>query len=565
MNHLKAKLKEVYSDKIDLSDARNDDEKENYFFTRAYAAYTVQVLANIEPSLASQKVTDGFEDNGIDLFYFDKRNKELWLLQSKWIKSGNGEPETGEVSKFKNGVIDLIDLKLDRFNKKIQGREDEIIEALNDPLVKIKIVLTFTGQDKITEHNHRIIGDLLSELNDPSELASFNIFSLKQAHKSLVGGLEGQPITTDLIIQNWGKVEQPYNAIYGTINGNILASLWCENRGKLFTENIRDFIGFSEINEDIIKTAINEPEKFYFYNNGITALCRSIKKKPVSGSDRSVGIFAVEDFKIVNGAQTVGSIGNAFELNPEQIDRIYVFIKIISLENCPTDFALDVTKKTNTQNKIDKKDFVSLDPEQDRLKTELALDGITYHLKRSDESITQDDQNCYVDEVITALACSKDDITLSVQAKREVGKLWEDITKKPYNEIINNSVTAIQVWRAVKTMRAVTNRLKIKEKGETGRSKSCYIHSNRFVLNIVFDLMGIGILNDPSFDFGNYYNLLLPDKIDEIAEITKTKVEELFPSSLIHQIFRNFKKCKDLKITVKNQLSNPKLSLPPSP
>jgi len=550
VQHIKAKLLEIYSDKIDISDARNDDQKENFFLTRAYASYTLQILAQIDVVAASNSITDGFDDNGIDAIYFDRKNKELWLLQSKWIKNGNGEPDTGETSRFKNGVVDLIDLKFNRFNERVRNKEAEVVEALEDPLVKIKIVLTYTGQDTFSEHNRRIVDDLLSELNDPSELAIFNRFSLKQAHKSLVGILDGQPIKADLALSNWGKVEQPYSAIYGTINGSDLAQLWSENRGRLFSDNIRDFIGFSEVNEDIRETALNEPENFYFYNNGITALCQSLSKKPIGGGDRAVGIFVAEDLKIVNGAQTVGSIGNAYEINPDQVSKVSIFIKIISLENCPPEFGLNVTKKTNTQNRIDKKDFVSLDPEQERIKTEFALDGITYHLKRSDETVKLDDNNCYVEEVITALACAKDDINLVVQAKREVGKLWEDIGKNPYMDIFNATVTAIQAWKAVRIMREVASRLKMKEHSASGREKSCFIHSNRFVLHIVFKKIGAHVIFDPNFDFNTFYaNALLPI-IDEVIESTKNKVEDLYPTSLVHQVFRNFTKCRQLRTTL---------------
>ncbi len=330
-----------------------------------------------------------------------------------------------------------------------------------------------------------------------------------------------------------------------------MAQLWSENRGRLFSDNIRDFIGFSEVNEDIRETALKEPENFYFYNNGITALCQTLNKKPVGGGDRAVGVFVAEDLKIVNGAQTVGSIGNAYEINPDQISKLNVFIKIISLENCPADFGLNVTKRTNTQNRIDKKDFVSLDPEQDRLKTELALDGIIYHLKRSDQVVKQDETNCYVEEVITALACAKPDINLAVQAKREVGKLWEDISKQPYTDIINSTVSATQAWRAVRIMREVTNRLKLKEQASSGREKSCFIHSNRFVLNIVFAKIGTEVLLDPNFNFDDYFTTTLPAIIDHIAEETKDKMEGLFPNSLVHQIFRNYTKCRQLK----NQLN----------
>ncbi|HFK5573691.1 abortive phage infection protein [Elizabethkingia anophelis] len=547
VTHIKAKLLEIYTDIIDVSEARSEEEKENLFLTRAYAAYTLQILAEIDETLASTAITDSFDDNGIDAIYFDKRNKELWLLQSKWIKNGNGEPDSGELNKFKNGILDLIDLKLERFNAKVQSKQNDIIEALEDPLVKIKIVLTYTGQDTFSEHNRRIIDDLLGELNDPSELAIFNRFSIKQAHKSLVGILDGQPINSDIILSNWGKVEEPYNAIYGTINGNDLAQLWSENRTRLFSDNIRDFIGFSDVNEDIRNTALNEPENFYFYNNGVTALCQTLKKKPVGGGDRSVGIFVAEDLKIVNGAQTVGSIGNAYEINPEQINKLSVFLKIISLDDCPPEFALNVTKKTNTQNRVDKKDFVSLDPEQERLKTEFALEGITYHLKRSDEAQKLDDQNCYVEELITAIACSKSNVDLAVQAKREVGKLWEDISKRPYTEIVINSLTATQSWRAVKILREVTRLLKLKENASSGREKACFIHSNRFVLHMVFQKIDSRIIFDPSYDFETFFNNSLVQIVNDLAEQTNSKLEETFPTSLVHQVFRNFTKCRELK------------------
>ena len=100
-------------------------------------------------------------------------------------------------------------------------------------------------------------------------------------------------------------------------------------------------------------------------------------------------------------------------------------------------------------------------------------------------------------------------------------------------------------------MREVTNRLKLKEQASSGREKSCFIHSNRFVLNIVFAKIGTEVLLDPNFNFDDYFTTTLPAIIDHIAEETKDKMEGLFPNSLVHQIFRNYTKCRQLK----NQLN----------
>lgn len=551
VNHIKTKLKEIYDGKIDISDARNDENKENFFFTRAYTAYTLQVLANLEADVASSAIVDSYDDNGIDAIYFDKKNKLLWLVQSKWIKSGNGEPEASEVGKFATGVKNLIEFQLDRFNSKVQAKEAEIVEALGDPMVKLQIVLTFTGKDGLSEHSQRIIDDLLKELNDPSELAIFNRFTLKQAHKSLVGFLDGQPIKADLILSNWGKVDEPYFAIYGTISGSDIANIWSEHRGKLFSENIRDFIGFSEVNEDIIDTIEKNPENFYYFNNGITALCQSINKKPLGGSARNTGIFVAQDFKIVNGAQSVGSLGKAFQRFPDKVNETKIFIKIISLEGCLEDFGLDVTKKTNTQNRIDKRDFVSLDPEQERIKTELALEGIQYHFKRSESTPKSDDQNYNLEEVIVSLACALPAVDMSVQAKREVGKLWEDITKKPYIDIINTSVQASYIMRCVEIFRTTNKYLKQKESKSSGRDKSQYIHSNRFVLHMVFTKLNPQVLLDPKFDFEKYKKNDLPKLIDDVATKVKTSSDKLYSTSLVHQLYRNVTKCREIKKEIK--------------
>lgn len=547
VNHIKTKLIEIYTDKIDVSDATNDENKENFFLTRAYTAYTLQVLANLEADVAANSIVDSYNDNGIDAIYFDKKNKLLWLVQSKWIKNGNGEPDTSEVGKFATGVKNLIEFQLDRFNSKVQSKEAEIVEALGDPMVKLQIVLTFTGKDGLSEHSQRIIDDLLKELNDPSELAVFSRFTLKQAHKSLVGFLDGQPIKADLILSNWGKVEEPYFAIYGTISGSDIANIWSEHRGKLFSENIRDFIGFSEVNEDILDTIENNPENFYYFNNGITALCQSVNKKPIGGSGRNTGVFVAEDFKIVNGAQSVGTLGNAFQRFPDKLQETKIFIKIISLEDCPEEFGLDVTKKTNTQNRIDKRDFVSLDPEQERIKTELALEGIQYHFKRSDSTPKSDEQNYNLEEVIISLACALSNVDMAVQAKREVGKLWEDITKKPYVDIINNSIQATYIIRCVEIFRVTNRYLKQKESKTNGRDKSQYIHSNRFVLHMVFAKLDRQVLFDPKYDFDKYKKNELAKLIDEIATKTKVTSDKLYSTSLVHQLYRNVTKCREIK------------------
>lgn len=551
---LKTKLEQLYQNKIDLSDVQNEQDKENCFLTRAYCAFALQTLAEIDGETAIDSIVDTYGDNGMDGIYINDVTNELWIVQSKWIKAGTGEPDAGSIAKFISGVSDLVELKFDRFNQKVNDKSARIEKSIVDVKTKIKLVLAYTGADTIAQENYKKIQDFLDELNEASEVIDFTRFSLKNAIQSLVNMLDGQPITQDVIIKNWGKVEEPYKAIIGLVDGATLAQLWVEHRKKLLSDNIREFIGNTIVNADIKKTIIETPSHFFYYNNGITILCDDINKAPAGGSDHSMGIFHIENMKIVNGAQTVGSLGEVYNTRPNALDNVYVIVKIVALQNCPANFGVEITQKTNTQNRIEKRDFVSLDVQHQRLQTEMALFGITYQIKRS-EAIVDIQKGCSVEDVITAVGCSLQNVDIAITAKREIGKLWEKVDEAPYTLIINESLSAIKAWRSVIIMRKLQQYIKDVENTKNGREKSCYIHSNRFILHLILNSIPQQYLNDQNYDFDNFM-----DRCDwyriigELETIVYQIIEEHYQSSLMHQIFRNFTKTRDIKSRVLAQI-----------
>ena len=512
VRHVATKLKKLYKDKIDVEDslARTEHDKELCFLSRAYAAYSLQVLASVSEDEAAESITDGINDNGIDAVCFDKISKILWLVQSKWKQKGVGEPELGDTLKFCTGIKKIIEDDFSVCNPKILKRREMIEDALNDYTVKIHIILAYTGDEKLSSHNLDAINRLLGDLNgDSEELASFETFSLNKAHQALAGLVVGKPISEEFVIENFGKIDTPFKSIYGCVNGSLFAQLWEKYRSRLFSENIRGFLGDSSVNEDVKNTILNSPNNFFYYNNGITILCDSFTKKPLS--QQNAGTFDIKNLKIVNGAQTVGSIGRAYEYNPESVAEINVFVKVISLENCPEGFGDDVTKKTNTQNKIEKRDFVSLDSEQERLKTELAIIGVNYYIKRSND-VSTDMNSCTVEDLMVAVACSLNDVDLAVIAKREVGLLWNNIHTTPYTEIVKSGLSATKAWKCIQIMRSLSDYIKTRSKNEIGRKKMCLIHSNRFVLFILLNQNNT-LLADDQQNIDSYLKTLIPQAV----------------------------------------------------
>lgn len=65
MIRIKSKLDEFFKKKIDLTDASNDEEKQNKYYTRSIAALAITMRCGIELDSATQTITDGYHDMGI--------------------------------------------------------------------------------------------------------------------------------------------------------------------------------------------------------------------------------------------------------------------------------------------------------------------------------------------------------------------------------------------------------------------------------------------------------------------------------------------------------------------
>ena len=117
VRHVQRKLEDLFRNIIDVSDAKTDKQKTDFFYTRSQAAYALVLKAKINPEEAAKSVTDGFKDGGIDALYIDKNNKMLYIVQSKWVYDGEKSPESGEMLKFIKGFNKLTDGDFKNFNK----------------------------------------------------------------------------------------------------------------------------------------------------------------------------------------------------------------------------------------------------------------------------------------------------------------------------------------------------------------------------------------------------------------------------------------------------------------
>ena len=539
----------------------SEDEKkfdqatvESMRLTRSLAAFSISYFANINPETAVKSVVDGFNDNGIDAIFYDEKTKTLYIAQSKWLGSEK-EPSNSDIKKFVCGIRDLFNQSFDVFNKKVNEKKDNISKALFDANTQYKIIIAHTGVN-FSSHNQKDINGLNKEMNDANEVLTVNNFNQTQLHNSIKALTSGSPINLQIGLKEWGKKELPQNGYYGQVNGKEIADWWRKYENKIFAKNLRELLADSEVNSNIKDTIEKEPDMFWYYNNGITIVCKKVTKAMVGGGDNTFGNFTCEDASIVNGAQTVGTIGQLCQLKSysKSLEKLYVQVRIISLDNSKEEFGKNITKNNNRQNKIENRDFVALDPTQQRIQSELDIEGIRYHIMRSTAN-QKTAKSFDIVESTTALACSNKETNLAVQTKREISKLWADLDKIPYRSLFYESVSGMYVWRCVQVQRKIDEAIDNLAKDITNRDNSIAVHGRRIISHLVFQEIEINKFKDPNFSFDSYIDKIdIANRVLKNYELLRNETNKCFESNtVIGVLFKNTTKCNQL---VKNILKS---------
>ena len=284
------------------------------------------------------------------------------------------------------------------------------------------------------------------------------------------------------------------------------------------------------------------------FQEWITILCESLRKKPLGGPNNETGTFECRGASVVNGAQTIGTIGDVAKSNSLAMSGGRVLVRLVALEACPPGFGDEPTRAANTQDRIEKRDFAALGSNQRRLRTELFLEHQKEYAYQTGEQAPKPDAGCTLDEAAIALACSMPDIALAVQAKREVGMLYEHITKPPYTSIFNPSTTALALWREVTILRLCEAQLKNEQQEKDGKEQLIAIHGNRFVLHIVFHRLRREGPNE--FTDEIHKAAVVERLVIESLAATISNVLQHFQTAYPANLLKNASKCGDLKLLV---------------
>lgn len=499
--HLPSRLRTIFAGKLPEMTTGTEQERETNFLSRALAAYALHKLASCPIDDAAAAVVDGWGDGGIDAIYYSHATHTLHVVQSKFFSDGRGEPALGDVTKLKEGLGNLLQGKFEAFDANDSWKK--IIPQLNsvfrDPSLHVRAVLVYSGINLVSEDRRRLFEDLKRRFSHEADYLDVHICNLTTVHDWLIGAdtAPGVP-EVELTIRKPGWITSPYETVYGLLPLAQLAQLHATHGPRLIAANIRGYKGDTEVNAGISNTLREEPEHFFYLNNGLTAYCQRLEVNHLDRANAEEKRVRALGFSIVNGAQTLGAVAKIFEHPLEPAPQGHVFLKIISLERCADDrvFADRITRSTNHQNQIGSRDFVALSEEQERIANQLRLSGISYHFKDDAEAPGPDANNFNLEEATTACAClaQLSDCDFCARALANRRSLWsfEEVypageeNRSRYSRVFRSDRSARTVWRGVQTQRLVIEVMRANARASIGVRKTFFENARWVVLNIVF-------------------------------------------------------------------------------
>lgn len=542
VNQIRGKLLAMFEPLLDLSDiGANDKEREAKILSRALAALAIYLEAGCTEKEAAEAVWDGADDNGIDAAFYDSSTQRVLFVQSKWINKGAGEPESKDLSVFVQGLRDAIEQDITNFHPRLHPRFSDIALRTSTPGTSIEIMVVSTGASVLAKHGQAVLDRFTTELNgdDPEPMAHSIIYGLSEVYSGLANDLGQNNVTLDATILDWSYIPAPHPAYYGVIDGLSLKEWWKKHGKSLVSSNIRHALGSTEVNNEIKLSAVTAPQKFWYFNNGITLTANDVAKAPVGAASKSAGVFSFKGASIVNGAQTVSSLA---KVDDTPLGQVRVPIRVIMLKDAPVEFGQEVTRTNNLQNRVEPRDFVAQDPEQKRLRQEMAIEGVDYQFVRSDDVVATA-TSCELVEVTTALACATGESGYAVQIKTGIGRFFADLKKPPYKTIFNPSVSGAKAFNATVLLREIDRWIEKKKQSISKRSGPKWgilIHGNRAIAAAVMTRYGLSKLSQPIAMFATELNL---NSLHAHCEHAYTEaiatIEKGYPTKFLAVLFKN--------------------------
>ncbi|MGN9767563.1 AIPR family protein [Micromonospora sp. SD12] len=536
---------------LDLSDleGKPDEERKPRMLSRALAAQAVRIVTGWTPQEAALAVIDGHADQGIDaIAVVDGSDPHVFLVQAKWSKNGRASCDRSAVLELLGGLRLIDDEDFAPFNPHGRQLAERAKSVMASGPVPVTQVIALMRADDVTDGFRLAIDHGENEFNRHGEVLRHRVILSSELWASVRQDIAPKPVDLEANLFPWFAVSTPYESYQGVVEAEQVAQ-WLAHGSSLFNLNIRNPLGRTPINNEIIDTLTSEPAHFWYFNNGVTILCESAEKGQLSmrfPQSRPISL-TLRNASVVNGAQTVRSVAEAVAAD-DVAASAQVGVRII-VTGKSADFANQATQATNRQNRVEARDFIALDPIQgvilDEMRAEL---GLEYSVRRS-ELEPQPDTGCSVVEAACALACAHPDSQYAARIATTLDPLWERGTQGIYDALFRPQPGVYLLWNAVQVLRQVRRTLHQLRPRYTGRGVALAEHGIYLLAHLVFRRLDTDAIDepDPQLEWAERAVRETKRLVEELLPIVAGVIDELYTErSQIRSVCSDVSRCREI-------------------
>lgn len=442
-----------YSKAVQATLQARDDLDE--YGTNKRLLFALQVRYEIEDihEVAGSALTDGRDDKKCDLIFVDRGNGRAIIGQGyEASDAAKGAAPSNKAADLNTAVTWAISESLDNLPTQIASAATELRDAIDSGEVN-ELHLWYVHnlpesknvQDELEAVSKAARAAL--DMRHPDQEVSVYVEELGSGKLADLHKFMATPIIVSESVVF--KAPDPvlvegdtWKGLMTAIPAQVLYDLYKKHETRLLSANVRDYLGsrghHSNINNGIKHTAMNEPNRFWVYNNGVTAITHGFKIEP-SGEGDGRSKIQTTGLSIVNGAQTTGALGN---LDVRPGPEVMVPARIVHCGDPAT--VQGIIRFNNSQNQIEAADFRSNDAVQSRLRDEFSgILGATYKGGRRggfDDVIKRPGDTLHAYTVGQALTAFHGRPIVAYNNKSDI---WQD--DKLYTGVFRDETTAAHI------------------------------------------------------------------------------------------------------------------------
>jgi len=339
-------------------------------------------------------ITDGADDKQIDAIVIDDNNNTVYVIQGKFVGADKVDAEPlREVLSSWIQLKDLVRLQ-ETANIKLKRRLSELSISLDDEYDVNFELLTTASLTSSAMTDFAIFQKQLAEADDfPATIHLVDNEELKKRYEMAID--TEHPVLNFSIQLQEGKYLTQKIADTQTVIAAVplrdCLSLPGITDGTLFKKNVRQSLGLNNrVNKGIKETIYKDSSEFFFYHNGITALCNRMDL------DASTRKLSLHGLSVVNGCQSLTTILSCSE-KVKQLEESYVMFRFYEITT--RDRADRISITTNLQSSVKPRDVRSNDKRVLGLKRSFEQNYRTGFMitKRGEEAPASKDKKYIID------------------------------------------------------------------------------------------------------------------------------------------------------------------------